>query len=206
MILVSQIARTGVVLVLLLLMNGCGQPPAQQLEAAQKAVDDAKTAEAETYAKDDWMKLEQTLALFKDELAKQETVFPMFRLYDDVGEMLSTVVEYGGHVAAKASQNKDAAKTAALAMEQEALRAVVSAKRLMARALSGKEPDAGEAIKRQVTALEAGFAVIHRLIENGDYLEAEIQARALTEKGVAVSGEIRSAIEKATGEKPKTHA
>jgi hypothetical protein len=113
MIVVSQITRGGVVLVLLL-MNGCGQPPAQQLEAAQKAVDDAKTAEAETYAKDDWMKLEQEFTLAKDELAKQETVFPMFRLYDDVGEMLSTVVEYGGHVVAKASQNKDVAKTAAL--------------------------------------------------------------------------------------------
>ncbi|MGZ8365549.1 MAG: hypothetical protein ACXW38_11310 [Nitrospira sp.] len=201
---VSQIARTGVVLVLVL-MNGCGQPPAQQLEAAQKAVDDAKTAEAETYAKDDWMKLEQEFTLAKDELVKQETVFPMFRLYDDVGEMLSTVVEYGGHVAAKASQNKEAAKTAALAMEQEALRAVVFAKRQMARALSGKERDAVEAIKQQVTALEAGFVVLHGLIENGDYLAAEMQARALKEKGGAVSGEIRSAIEKATGRKPKAH-
>jgi len=207
-IVVPQITRAGVVLVLLL-MNGCGQPPAQQLEAAQKAVDDAKTAEAETYAKDDWMKLEQAFALSKDELAKQETVFPMFRmfrLYDDVGDMLSTVVEYGGHVAAKASQNKEAAKTAALAMEQEALRAVVSAKRLMARALSGKERDAVETIRQQVSALEAGFAVIHGLIENGDYLEAEMQSRALTEKGVAVSREIQSATERATGKKPKTHA
>lgn len=205
MIVVSQITRGGVVLVLLL-MNGCGQPPAQQLEAAQKAVDDAKTAEAETYAKDDWMKLEQEFTLAKDELAKQETVFPMFRLYDDVGEMLSTVVEYGGHVAAKASQSKDVAKTAALSMEQEALRAVVSTKRLMARALSGKERDAVETIRQQVTALEASFAVIHGLIENGEYLEAEMQARALKKQGGAVSGEIRSAIEKATARKPKSHA
>lgn len=200
----SQIARGGVVL--LLLMNGCGQPPAQQLEAAQKAVDDAKTAGAEAYAKDDWLKLEQEFTLAKNELVKQETAFPMFRLYDDLGDMLSTVVEYGGHVAAKASQNKDAAKTAALAMEQEALRAVVSAKRLMARVLNGKERDAGEAITQQVTALEAGFVMIHGLIENGDYLAAEMQARALKEKAGAVSGEIRSAIEKAAGRKPKAHA
>ena len=204
MIIASQIARGGVVL--LLLMNGCGQPPAQQLEAAQKAVDDAKTAGAEAYAKDDWLKLEQEFTLAKNELVKQETAFPMFRLYDDLGDMLSTVVEYGGHVAAKASQNKDAAKTAALAMEQEALRAVVSAKRLMTRALSGIERDAREAITQQVTALEAGFVMIHGLIENGDYLAAEMQARALKEKAGAVSGEIRSAIEKATARKPKAHA
>jgi hypothetical protein len=138
MIVVPQITRAGVVLILLLL-NGCPQPPGQQLEAAQKAVDDAKTAGAETYAKDDWMKLEQEFALAKDELAKQEMVFPIFRLYDDVGEMLSTVVEYGGHVAAKASQNKETAKTAALVMEQGAQQVIASANELMAKAPTGKE-------------------------------------------------------------------
>jgi len=204
MIVVSQIARAGVVLVLVL-MYGCAQPPTTQLEAAQKAVDDARVAEAEAYAKDDFMRLEQEFAVAKDELAKQETVFSIFRSYADADKMLSTVVEHGGHVAAKASPNKEAAKTAALAMEQEALRAVVSTKRLMARALSGKERDAGETIRQQVTALEEGFAVIHRLIENGDYLTAAMQARALKEKGVAVSGEIRSAIEKSTGRKPNAH-
>ncbi len=91
-------------------------------------------------------------------------------------------------------------------MEQEALRAVVSAKRLMANALSGRERDAVEAIKQQVTALESGFAVIHGLIENGDYLAAEMKARALKEKGVAVSREIQSAIEKTTRKKSGAHA
>ena len=205
MIIVSHMAKARVVLVLRL-MNGCAEPPAWQLEAAQKAVDDAKTAGAEAYAKDDWMKLEQEFALAKDELAKQETVFQIFRLYDDVGEMLSTVVEYGGHVAGKASQDKEAAKTAALAMEQEALRAVVSAKRLMARALSRKERDAEEAIKQQVTALGVGFAVIHGLIEKGDYLTAEMQARALKEEGVAICEDIQSVLEKRRRWKPVAHA
>ncbi len=205
MIFVSQITGAGVVLAILL-MNGCTQPPTRQLEAAQKAVDDARTAEAEIYAKDDFMKLEQEFALAKDELAKQETVFSIFRSYADADEMLSTVVEYGGHVAAKASQNKEAAKTAALSMEQAAQHVVASAKELMAKAPTGKERASVEAIKLDLTGLDAGLAAIHELIAKGDYLAAEVQARALKEKGVAVSREIQSAIEKTTGKKSGAHA
>jgi hypothetical protein len=198
MIVVSQITRAGVVLILLLL-NGCPQPPGQQLEAAQKAVDDAKTAGAETYAKDDWMKLEQEFALAKDELAKQEMVFPIFRLYDDVGEMLSTVVEYGGHVAAKASQNKETAKTAALVMEQGAQQVIASANELMAKAPTGKERAAIEAIKQNLNGLERGLGEIHQLVEKGAYSGAEAQAKSVKEKGGAVVKEIRQAIEKSKG-------
>ena len=202
--LASQLTGAGVLLVLLL-MNACAQPPVFQLEAAQKAVDEAKIAGAEIYAKDDFMKLEQEFALAKDELAKQETVFSMFRLYDDVDEMLSTVVEYGRRVAAKASKNKEVAKTAALAMEQDALWAVVSAKRLMTSTLMRTERDTQEVIKQQLTALEAGVAEAHGLIENGDYLTAEMRAKTLKENGVAVSGALRSAIEKPSGRKSRAH-
>jgi len=203
MIVVSQITGAGVVLVLLLI-NGCAQPPTTQLEAAQKAVDAARVAEAETYAKDDFMKLEQEFALAKDELAKQETVFSIFRSYDDADEMLSKLVQNGGHVAAKTAQNKEAAKTAALAMEQAAQQVVASAKELMAKAPTRKERASVEAIKQDLTGLEAGLAAIHELIENGDYLAAEVQAKALKEKGMALSGEIQSAIEKTRG-KPRAH-
>ncbi|HSA86552.1 MAG TPA: hypothetical protein VLE46_10245 [Nitrospira sp.] len=201
---VSQITGTGVVLAILLI-NGCTHPPTTQLEAAQKAIDAVKAAEAETYAKDDLVKLEQEFALAKDELAKQETVFSIFRSYDDVDEMLSKVVEYGGHVAAKASQNKEAAKTAALAMEQEAHRVVASAKDLMAKAPIGKERAAVETIKQDLTGLEADLALMHELIQKGNYLAAEVQAGTLKKKGAAVSGEIQSAIEK-TRRKPRAHA
>ncbi len=194
----SQLTGAEVLLVLLL-MNACAQPPAFQLEAAQKAVDEAKLAGAEIYAKDDFMKLEQEFALAKDELAKQETVFSIFRLYDDVDEMLSTVVEYGGRVAAKASKNKEVAKTAALAMEQDALWAVVSAKRLTTSTLRRTERDTQEVIKQQLTALEAGVAEVHGLIENGDYLTAEMHAKTLKENGVAVSGALSKRLE---GESP----
>jgi len=63
----------------------------------------------------------------------------------------------------------------------------------------------GTQIKQDLTGLEADLALMHELIQKGDYLAAEVQAGTLKEKGAAVSGEIQSAIEK-TRRKPRAHA
>lgn len=187
----------------MVVMTGCAQPPTEQLEAAKKAVESAQAAGAAEYARDDLAKLEQQFAVAKDELAKQEKALSIFRSYGDADRQLKQVVTTGQQVAVSAAQNKEAAKTAALAMEKEAQQVMASAKELMAKAPSGKERAAVEAIKADVGGLETSLGAVHQLIEKGDYLGAEAQAKALKEKGSAVSGEIQSAIDKAKG---KTHA
>lgn len=195
-----QMASAGLVGAMFL-MIGCAQPPTEQLEAAQKTVEAAKAAGAADYAKEDFIVLEQQLAIAKDELSEQEKALSIFRSYADADKKLIKVVEFGGHVAAKAAQNKEAAKTAALAMEKEAQLVVTTAKELIARAPTGKDRAAVEVIKQDVMGFETSLNAIHQLIEKEDYLAAEVQAKAVKEKGVAVSGEIQSAIDKAKGKK-----
>jgi hypothetical protein len=188
----------------MVVMLGCAQPPTEQLGAAQKAVDAAKAAGATEYAKEDFVALEQQFAIAKDELARQERALPIFRSYTDADKMLIKVVESGGHVAAKSAQNKEAARTAALAMEKEAQDVVASAKVLMAKAPTGKERAAVETIKQDLSGLETSVGAVHQLIEKGDYPEAEVQAKAVKEKGAAISVEIQRAIDKAKGMKPRS--
>lgn len=199
---ISQRFVVGMAGVATILLIGCAQPPTEQLGAAQKALDAAKAAGATEYAKEDFVALEQQFALANDELSKQEKALSIFRSYTDADKMLIKVVEAGGHVAAKAAQNKEAAKTAAVALEKEAQQVVASAKVLMAKAPTGKERAAVETIKQDLSGLETSVGAVHQLIEKGDYLGAEIQAKALKEKGAAVSGEIQNAIDKAKGKKP----
>jgi hypothetical protein len=201
MIFGAQITAAGVALAILI-MNGCAQPPTRQLEEAQKAVEAARAAEAETYVKDDFIRLEQEFAVAKDELAKQEKALSLFRSYDNADAILIKVVEDGGRVAAQASQNKEAAKTAALAMEQEAQYVVVTAKELMAKAPTGKERAAVEAIKQDLNGLETGLGKAHQLVDQKAYIEAMMQARAVKEKGGAVVEELQRAIEKTKEKKP----
>lgn len=69
----------------------------------------------------------------------------------------------------------------------------------MTSTLRRTERDTQEVIKQQLTALEAGVAEAHGLIENGDYLTAEMHAKTLKENGVAVSGALSKSL---AGESP----
>ena len=202
----SQRIVVGMAGVATILVIGCAQPPTERLGAAQQAVDAAKAAGATEYAKEDLVALEQQFALAKDELTKQENVLPIFRSYTDADKMLITIVESGGHVAAKAAQGKEAAKTAALAMEKEAREVVASAEELMAKAPSGKERAALESLQQDLSGLQNGLGAVHQSIEKGDFLSAETQAKTLKNKGASVSEEIQKAIEKTKGKKAKVHA
>jgi mannose/fructose/N-acetylgalactosamine-specific phosphotransferase system component IIB len=202
----ARMATVGLVGAMMMAMPGCAKPPTEQLEAAAKAIETARTAGAPDYAKEDFIKLEQRFAMAKEELAKQEKALSIFRSYTDADKLLKEVVTTGQQVEVLAAQHKEAAKQAALAMEKEAQQVVDSTKALLAQAPTGKERAAVEAMKQDLKGLETGLAATHELIEKGDYLGAEVQAKALKEKGVAVSGEIQSAIEKTRGKKPKAHA
>ena len=201
-----KVIAVGLIGIAIILVTGCAQPPTEQLEAAQKSVEIAQAAGAAEYAKADFTALEQQFALAKDEIAKQEKALSIFRSYRDADKMLVKVVEAGGSVAAKAAQNKEAAKTAAIALEKEALQVVASTKELIAKTPTGKERAAVEVIKQDVAGLERSLSAIHQLIEKEDYIGAEAQAKAVMEEGKALSMEIQIAIDKAKGKTPGPRA
>lgn len=196
-----QMAGAGLIAAMFL-MNGCAQPPTEQLAAAQKAVDAAMAAGASDYAKEEFALLTRQLARAKNELAKQDKTLSLFRSYAEADKLLFTLVETGGQVAARAAHNKAAAKTTVLALEQEARQAVASARDLMEQTPTGKEQATLEVIKQDMTGLESSFSAVHHLITMGDYFGAEVQAKAVKETATAVSAEIQRAIDKAKGKQP----
>lgn len=199
----SQSAALGIAGMAMVLLTGCAQPPTEQLEAAQKAVDAAKTAGATVYARDDFSALEQQFALAQEEVAQQERVISIFRSYTDADKMLIKVVESGGRVAAKAAQNKEAAKMTAIAVEQEAQQLLASTKTLMMQAPSGIDRVALDAIDQDIRRLEEGLDAVHQLIEMGDYPDAQLQANFLKKSGGSVLGMVQNAIEKTRNKKAK---
>lgn len=76
----------------------------------------------------------------------------------------------------------------------------------MAKAPTGKDRAAMETIKADISALESNLETVHQLIEKGNYLGAELQAKALKDKGSAISKELRNAIAKVKRKKGKAHA
>ena len=201
-----DILTVGLLGAVMIVIAGCAQPPTEQLEAAGKAVEAAKAAGATEYAKQDFAKLEQQFAVAKEELAKQEESLSIFRSYTDADKLLREVAANGQQVEVLAVQNKDAAKQTAVTMEREAQQVVDSARALMANAPTAKERAAVESIKQDLAELIASLEAVRQLIDKGDYLPAESQAKAVKEKGSTLAGEIQDAIVKLKDRKPKAHA
>jgi hypothetical protein len=202
----ADTVTAGLVGAALLVVSSCAQAPTEQFETATKAVDAAKAAGAPEYAKEDFTKLEQQFALAKEEMAKQDKAFPMFRSYAEANKLLVQVVTTGQQVEALAAQKKDAAKTAAMALETEAQQVLAAAQALAEKAPTGKERAGLEALKQDLPGLQGSLGHVHQLIEKGDYLGADVQAKAIKEKGAAVSVELEKAMEKAKGPHRKASA
>lgn len=175
---------------------GCAQPPAEQLELAQKRVEAARSSGAPDYAKEEWVKLDQELSKAKEELVAQEKAFVLFRSYSKADEMLKRVSREAKRVVTTAEAKKEEAQTAALNRGKEATTVVASAENLLSKAPVGKDHAAVQTIKNDLGGLKSGIGDIHQLIDKGDYLGAEAKARAVKEKGESLLIEIQQAIEK----------
>jgi hypothetical protein len=181
------------------LVAGCAQPPAEQIDAAEKAVAEARQNGAATYTADEYAKLEGTLAALKKEVGEQDAKFALFRDYGKAEQLAASAKADGERVKTEAIKKKEEAKAAALQAQQVAQEAVKSTVELVAQAPAGKDRAALEAIKNDTEALKASLNQVQIAI---DYPAAQTQAKAIHEKSQAVSAEIQQALAKVGKGKP----
>jgi hypothetical protein len=179
-----------------LLMGGCAQPPADQINAAEQAVKDAQQNGAATYVANDYAKVEGLLAAMKTEVAEQDGKFALFRDYGKAEQLAATTKAEAERVKADAAKKLEEAKFAAVQAQQAAQATVASTLALVAKAPAGKDRAALESIKTDAEALKASLNDSQMLIDKADYLGAQTKAKAIQEKGEAVSREIETALAK----------
>ncbi len=179
-----------------LIAAGCSQPPAEQIDAAEKAVTDARQSGASTYAADEYAKLEGTLAALKKEVAEQDGKFALFRDYGKVEQLAASAKADAERVKTDTAKKKEEAQAAALQAQQVAQEAVKATTELVAQAPVGKDRAALEAIKNDTEALKASLNQVQMAIDKEDYPSAQAQAKAIHDKSQALSGEIQQALAK----------
>ena len=179
-----------------LLMGGCAQPPVDQINAAEQAVKDAQQNGAATYVANDYAKVEGLLAAMKTEVAEQNAKFALFRDYGKAEQLAATTKAEAERVKADAAKKMEEAKFAAAQAYQAAQATVASTLALVAKAPAGKDRAALESIKTDAEALKASLNDSQMLIDKADYLAAQTKAKAIQEKGEAVSREIETALAK----------
>jgi hypothetical protein len=184
------------------LVSGCARPPAEQIEAAERAVKEAQQGGAATYAAEEYAKLDGNLAALKKEVADQDGKFALFRDYGKAEQLAASAKAEGERVKTEAAKKKEEAKAAALQAQQVAQEVVRSTLDLIAKAPVGKDRAALGAIKAEAEALNALLSQVQTALDKEDYPTAQTQAKAIHEKSQAVSLEIEQALAKIGKKKP----
>ena len=183
----------------LLLAVGCSQAPNEKLTEAEKAVMDAKLAGAQAYLPEDYAKVEGMLNNAKAEIADQNAKFGLFRDYGKTEQMLASVKAETPKLIEETAKKKAEAKGAALKAHADAKNAVKKAQALVAKAPVGKDRAAVEAIKNDAKALTASLNEVQLAMDTEDYLTAQATAKAVQDKSLALSAEVRGALAKVGG-------
>jgi hypothetical protein len=185
-----------------ILTAGCAQPPADQINGAEQAVKDAQQSGAPTYVANEYAKVEGLLAAMKQEVAEQDGKFALLRDYGKAEQLAATTKAEAERVKVDAAQKMEEAKSAAVQAQQAAQATVKSTLELVAKAPAGKDRAAVESIKTDAEALKASLNDVQMMLDKGDYLGAQTKAKAIQEKGEAVSHEIETALAKIGKGKP----
>ena len=185
-----------------LLVTGCAKPPAEQIEAAEKAVKEAQQSGAATYSAQEYAKLEGTLAALKKEVGDQDGKFALLRDYGKAEQLAASAKADGERVKTETAKKKEETKVAALQAQQVAQDAVKSTLDLVAKAPVGKDRAALEAIKNDAEALKSSLNQVQIALDKEDFPAAQAQAKAIHDKSQAVSAEIQNALVKVGKGKP----
>ena len=185
----------------LLLAIGCSKAPDDKLGEAEKGVLDAKLVGAQAYVPEDFAKLEGMLNNAKKEMDDQNAKFPLFRDYGKTEQLLASVKAEAPSLIEATAKKKAEAKEAALKAHEAAKEAVKKAQALVAKAPVGKDRAAVEAIKNDAKALTASLKDVQMAMDAEDYLTAQAKAKAVQDKSLALSSEVRGALAKVGGVK-----
>lgn len=186
-----------VIFVLGLIVSGCAKPPVAEVDAVKAALADAKTAEADRYAKDDYSTANNSLAAAQTEVEHQNSRFALLRNYDQAKTLLTKAQADTQAAKSAADANKAKVRSEVEGLMQQTQTAIAEAKDLMTKAPKGKEGKAAlELINTDITMLETSLPDVNSVITSGDYLTAQDQAQSKLAKANSIKDELNAAIAK----------
>jgi hypothetical protein len=193
--------RKGTMLVLtlciLLLAVGCASKPVEQQTGAQKALEDARSAEADLYAAELYQVASESLKAAEAEMVTQDGNSAFSRDYEKAEELLAAAQTQAENARVSAATNKERVRAEAEVEQAEAEQALETAQTTLSKAPRGKGTKADlEALAGDLSAAESALSDARSAYANGKYRDALNGFRAVKEKCQGVCSEVEQAIQK----------
>ncbi len=181
-----------------LLLTSCSPLPQAEIDAANAAIEQAKTAEAELYVNENYVALQDSMNSVMVNIETQKSKF--IKNYSTVKEQLTAVTQLAGEVQQQAEARKEEIKVQVVNTIAEVKSLIETNRQLVLEAPKGKEgASALEAIKGELDAIETAINETTTMFENGEYLASLDKAMAAKEQAVAINTELTDVIAKYKG-------
>ena len=187
--------------VLVVTLASCAKAPQAEIDAANVAIEAAKTAGADRYVPESFNAASEALKSAVTAVEEQNSKFALFRNYDAAKTTLASVNTLAGKAVEETTAKKAALKAEVTAALAEIATVVASNKELLAKAPKGKEGKAAlEAIGQEIAAVETVSAeVTAGVTNNDDILTLSGKIKPAVEKAKAINTELTDVIAKAKG-------
>jgi len=178
-----------------LFLTGCDKVPQVEIDAANAAIDEVKMAEAEVYAYDSFVMLNDSMSKAMILIENEKSEF--FKNFDQAKEHLLGVVQFAQEVKQKTGENKERLKMEIQTAIGETTSLIESCNQLMTEAPKGKEGTmALTAIKNEIMAVDVSVNEANALLMGGQLLPAKEKISAAMEKANSIKAELTDVITK----------
>ena len=179
-----------------LVLAGCGKPPAEDIAAADTALGEARSADAVEYAPESMKAAEDARAQLDAELKAQEEKFALFRSYDKATELATASKEAAARARTDAEEGKKRAREEASEMIAQVRASILEVQQLLDQAPKGKGTEVDLAVlKSDLSGVENTLTEMDQAFAQEAYLESIAKAESAKQNVDAIRGEIERAME-----------
>lgn len=184
------------VIAMVAVLSSCGKKPQAEIDAANAAIEAAKTAEAAVYVPAEFAAVQDSLnAVMADMTAKESKLFKNFK---SESAKLASVVTLANTVAANAATKKEEVKAEAANLMTGIKTVIEENIKLIPKLPRGKEGAAViEQIKADVATVNAAVVEAQGLFDKGLYMDALNKVKAAKEKADGLNAEVKEVLTKA---------
>jgi len=177
-------------------LSSCGKTPQVEIDAANAAIEAAKTAEAAVYLPAEFAAVQDSLNAVMTEIAAQES--KLFKKFGPAKTKLASIVTLANQVAANTATKKEEVKGEVANLMTSIKTVIEENGKLIPKLPRGKEGAAViEQIKADVATVDAAVVEAQGLFDKGAYMDALNKINAANEKATALNTEVKEALTKA---------
>ena len=187
-------------ILLLALVSGCAKAPQQAVDAANAALEAAKSAEANRYLADEFKAAQDSLNAAMAEIEAQNSKFALTRSYGKATKLLEAATSSFNLIASQVEAKKEEVRTAAQQLFIDLQNGLKEAKDLLKKAPKGKEGrEVLDAIQGELSTVESSLVEVTDLMNKGDFMSAKDKLDAGLQKVNSIKDELNTAIAKKMG-------